>query len=87
LSAGEFVVSAPAVRKFGAENLKAINSGMGLDSGSNVSSENVIHGGDSVYNYSISVNVSSQSNPNDIANIVLREIRNIDSQQIRSGRF
>jgi len=44
--------------------------------------------GDSVYNtYSVNVNVSSNSNPNDIANTVIREIRRIDNKKIRSNRI
>jgi TP901 family phage tail tape measure protein len=41
----------------------------------------------SVYNYSLSVNVASQSDPNAIAQTVMGQIRNIDSQRIRSNRF
>jgi hypothetical protein len=41
----------------------------------------------SVYNYNLSVNVASQSDPNAIAQTVMGQIRNIDSQRIRSNRF
>ena len=41
----------------------------------------------SVYNYNLSVNVASQSDPNAIAQTVMSQIRNIDSQRIRSNRF
>jgi hypothetical protein len=73
LTPGEFVVRQPAVKDFGADNLKAINNGT--------------YGGNSVYNsYEVNVNVSSMSNPNEIANAVLTKIRQIDSQTVRGVR-
>jgi hypothetical protein len=41
----------------------------------------------SVYNYNLSVNVASQSDPNAIAQTVMSQIRSIDSQRIRGSRF
>jgi hypothetical protein len=41
----------------------------------------------SVYNYNLSVNVASQSDPNTIAQTVIGQIRNIDSQRIRGNKF
>jgi TP901 family phage tail tape measure protein len=41
----------------------------------------------SVYNYNLSVNVASQSDPNTIAQTVMSQIRSIDSQRIRGSRF
>jgi hypothetical protein len=41
----------------------------------------------SVYNYSLSVNVASQSDPNTIAQTVMAQIQRIDSQRVGSGRF
>jgi hypothetical protein len=42
--------------------------------------------GDSVYNYSVNVNVANTgANPNDIARTVMAQIRQIDSQRIRSN--
>jgi hypothetical protein len=38
-----------------------------------------------VYNYSITLNVNSSSDSNDIADAVLRQIKRIDSQRIRSS--
>ena len=73
LSPGEFVVRKFAVDNFGVDKLKAINSG--ADSG------------DSVYNYSVNLNVSSNSNADEIANKVMTQIKRIDSQRIRSNRF
>jgi hypothetical protein len=74
LTPGEFVVSQPAVKNFGVDNLKSINSGT--------------YGGDSVYNYSVNVNVANTgANPNEIAQTVMAQIRQIDSQRIRSNNL
>ena len=73
LTPGEFIVSKFAVKDFGINKLKAINSGT--------------YEGSSVYNYNLSVNVSSMSDPNDIAQTVMSHIRKIESQRIRSNRF
>jgi len=42
-----------------------------------------------VYNntYAINVNVSSMSNPNDIAHAVIRQIKQIDNQRVRGNRI
>ena len=73
LTPGEFVVRRQAVRNFGIDRLKAINSGT--------------YGGDSVYNYNLSVNVKSDSNPDQIADAVITKIRQIDNKRIRGGRL
>jgi len=73
LSPGEFVVSKFAVDNFGADKLKSINSG-NTDLGS-------------VYNYNLSVNVKSDANPNDIAQTIIEQIRQVDNQRIRSNRL
>ena len=75
LTPGEFVMSKYAVENFGVNNLKAINSG----------SQNV--GGDSVYNYSVTVNASSNALPQDIARTVMNQIKEIDSQRIQGVRL
>jgi hypothetical protein len=41
----------------------------------------------SVYNYNLSVNVASQSDPSTIAQTVMSQIKMIDSQRIRGNRF
>ena len=78
LTPGEFVMTRSAVQNFGVDNLKSINAGdvSVAPSGSTSSS-------DSVYNYSINVNVSSMSDPNDIAKTVMTQIKRIDSQKVR----
>lgn len=73
LTPGEFVVKKSAVDRIGTSSLNSINNGTSPDS--------------SVYNYSINVNVSSGSNPNDIANAVMRQIKNIDNQRIRGVSY
>jgi len=72
LTPGEFVMSKYAVETHGADTMKAINNGSSV--------------GDSVYNYSINVNVQSDSNPDEIARAVMTQIRSIDSQKIRGVR-
>lgn len=73
LSPGEFVVSRYGVDNFGTDKLKAINSGTYNDG--------------SVYNYSVNVNVDTDANPDQIAKTVIRQIKQIDSQRLRSNRL
>jgi hypothetical protein len=73
LAPGEFVVSQPGVKNFGVDNLKAINNGT--------------RGNDSVYNYSVNLNVNgSNANAEDIARAVSRQIDRVNSQRIRGIR-
>jgi hypothetical protein len=72
LSPGEFVMSKYAVQEYGLDKMKAINEGS--------------YAGDAVYNYSISVNVKSGANPDEIARSVMTQIKQIDSQRIRTQR-
>jgi len=76
LSPGEFVIRKSSVDSFGASNLKAINNGT-FDGGS-------------VYNNNYSVNISvggSNNSAKDIANAVISEIKQIDSQRVRGNRL
>ena len=73
LTPGEFVMRRHAVSKYGTDMLKAINSGT--------------YGGDSMYNYSVSVNVKTDANPDQIAKAVMTQIRSVESQKIRGNRF
>jgi hypothetical protein len=45
--------------------------------------------GDSMYNntYSINIDVKSDANPDDIATAVMRKIKDVDNQRIRSNKF
>jgi outer membrane biosynthesis protein TonB len=73
LTPGEFVVKRQAVKDFGVDRLKAINSGT--------------YSGDSMYNYEVNVNVKSDANPDQIARAVMSQIRQVDAQRIRSNRL
>jgi TP901 family phage tail tape measure protein len=53
----------------------------------NGSSQSQAVSNSSVYNYNLSVNVSSMSDPNAIAQTVMAQIRRVESQKIRSNRF
>jgi TP901 family phage tail tape measure protein len=71
LTPGEFVIKKSAVDRIGTSKLKDMNEGTSI--------------GDSVYNYSINVNVRSDSNPDSIAQAVLTQIRRIDNQRVRGN--
>lgn len=73
LTPGEFVMSRYAVQNHGLDTLKAINNGDSV--------------GDSVYNYSINVNVKSDANPDDIARAVMSHIKQVDSKRLRGARL
>jgi hypothetical protein len=82
LTPGEFVIKKSAVDRIGPSTLNKINgyANGGLVGGMSTTSS------DSVYNnntYEINVNVSSMSNPNDIAHAVMRQIKQIDNGRIR----
>ena len=96
LTPGEFVVNKAASKRFG-PLLESINeskypsmigagsSGYGAPI-NNVSSS-VSDNSTAVYNYSLGFNVNgSNSNANDIAKAVMREIKNVDAQRIRGQR-
>ena len=74
LTPGEFVIRRRAVQNFGLENLKSINN-------SSASA------GDSVYNYSLNVNVKSDANPDEIARAVMTNIKRVESQRVRGSRL
>ena len=73
LTPGEFVMSRYAVNSHGIDGMKAINSGQSV--------------GESVYNYSVSVNVASDANPDEIARVVMKQIKQVDSQRIKGNRL
>lgn len=73
LTPGEFVMNKYAVQNHGIEKMKAMNSGS--------------YSGESVYNYSINLNVKSDANPDEIARTVMTQIKRVDSQRLRSNRF
>jgi hypothetical protein len=81
LTPGEFVVSKSAVDKIGVGTLRDINAGRG------VGGSYPTFVGNSRYYYNLSVNVRSDANPNEIAQTVMMQLRQIDAQRIRSNRF
>ena len=78
LTPGEYVIKKSAVDNIGSSALASINNG--TFNGSAQDSP-------SVYNYSVNVNVATSANPDQIAKTVINQIRQIDSQRIRSNRF
>ena len=73
LTPGEFVMSRYAVQSTGIDKMKAINNGSSV--------------GDAVYNYNLSVNVKSDANPEDIARVVMTQIKGVDAQRLRGNRL
>jgi hypothetical protein len=73
LTPGEFVMSKYAVDSHGIDKMKAINNGESI--------------GDSVYNYSINVNVKSDANPDEIARAVMTQIKQVDAKKLRGARL
>ena len=74
LTPGEFVIKKSSVDSIGYKNLQRINNTGTL-------------GGNSVYNYDVSINVKSEANVNDISRAVITEIKRIDSQRIRGNKL
>jgi hypothetical protein len=62
-----------AVDTHGVDKMKAINNGSSV--------------GESVYNYSINVNVKSDANPDEIAKAVMTHIQRVNSQTIRGVKI
>jgi hypothetical protein len=102
LTPGEFVIRKDSVQKYGMDILEKLNEGTFDFKNLSAPSYNVSSGqtspsvnssstksSASVYNnsYSISVNVKSESNPDQIARTVIDQIKTIDSQRIRGSRF
>jgi hypothetical protein len=73
LTPGEFVIKRPSVQSFGVDNLKAINNGT--------------YGGESVYNYSINVNVATDASPEQIARAVAQNVRRTESYRLRGNKI
>lgn len=97
LTPGEFVVRKSAAKAY-MPQLQAINSGLfpnlnapsyGMgNSNTAITKNNANNSSGVMYNsYSVNVNVKSDSNPDQIAKAVMTQIKQIDSQRIRSNRF
>jgi TP901 family phage tail tape measure protein len=100
LTPGEFVIRKDSVNKYGTNILKALNAGkielpktkaptFSVERAEPTSLKNSKdENSSSVYNsYSISVNVKSDSSPDQIARTVIDQIKRIDSQKLRGSRF
>jgi TP901 family phage tail tape measure protein len=96
LTPGEFVMNKKATQQFG-PLLSMLNeskypSMIGNRNSAQVPvnsiSTSMNDNSTAVYNYSLGFNINgSNSNPNDIARAVIREIKNVDSQRIRGQRI
>jgi hypothetical protein len=75
LTPGEFVIKRSAVKKYGIDNLKAINSGSSPADSS------------SVYNYNVTINAGSNASADDIARTVMTKIKQVESQRVRGNRY
>jgi len=74
LTPGEFVMQKSAVDSIGADRLTSMNNGTSM--------------GESVYNYSITVNATGNGlDANDLARQVMEQIKRVDSQRIRSNNY
>jgi TP901 family phage tail tape measure protein len=96
LTPGEFVVNKAASKRFG-PLLESINESKypsmigsgasGYSTPINNVSSSVSDNSTAVYNYSLGFNINgTNSNANDIAKAVMREIKNVDAQRIRGQR-
>jgi hypothetical protein len=73
LTPGEFVIKKSAVDAIGVDKLGAMNNGTSM--------------GESVYNYSITVNATGNMDANDLARKVMEQIKQVDSQRMRSNNY
>ena len=81
LTPGEFVIKKSAVDRIGTSALSKIN---GYADGGLVGGSSAVMG-DSVYNYSVNVNVATESDPNQIARAVISQIRKVDNHRVRGS--
>jgi TP901 family phage tail tape measure protein len=81
LTPGEFVIKKSAVDRIGSGTLNKIN---GYANGGLVGGSSAV-AGDSVYNYSVNVNVATDSDPNQIARAVMSQIRKVDNHRVRGS--
>jgi hypothetical protein len=73
--------------KFNTPNFSPRSSKINIDPSANSGGVVATSNNSSVYNYSLSVNVSSMSDPNTIAQTVMGQIRRVDAQRLRGNRF
>jgi TP901 family phage tail tape measure protein len=73
--------------RFNTPNFSPRSSKINIDPSANSGGVVATSNNSSVYNYSLSVNVSSMSDPNTIAQTVMGQIRRVDAQRLRGNRF
>jgi hypothetical protein len=79
--------SLSSVQSMSSPSFSSGSSSVSLNQSSVPSRQAAASSSNSVYNYSLSVNVASQSDPNTIAQTVMNQLQRVDSQRIRNGRF
>jgi TP901 family phage tail tape measure protein len=95
LTPGEFVMNKRATAEFGpmlsmlneSKYPSMIGNGFGAQTPINNVSTSVSDNSTAVYNYNLGFSINgSNANANDIARVVMREIKNVDAQRIRGQR-
>jgi hypothetical protein len=77
----------PSASSMSTPRFASVGSTASVSQSSVTSRQSAPSSSNSVYNYSLSVNVASQSDPNTIAQTVMNQLRMVDSQRIRGNRF
>ena len=77
----------PSANSLSTPRFASVGSTASVNQSSMTSRQSAPSSSNSVYNYSLSVNVASQSDPNTIAQTVMNQLRMVDSQRIRGNRF
>jgi hypothetical protein len=83
LNSGSF----PNIKNMSSPSFSSGMSSVSVNQASVPSRQAAAPSSNSVYNYSLSVNVASQSDPNTIAQTVMAQLQRVDSQRVRNGRF
>jgi TP901 family phage tail tape measure protein len=79
--------SLSSVQSMSSPSFSSGSSSVSLNQSSVPSRQAAASSSNSVYNYSLSVNVASQADPNTIAQTVMAQLQRVDSQRVRNGRF
>ena len=86
INAGSLPVM-PSANNMSTPRFASVGSTASVSQSSVASRQSAPSSSNSVYNYSLSVNVASQSDPNTIAQTVMAQLQRVDSQRVRNGRF
>jgi TP901 family phage tail tape measure protein len=86
LNAGSLPILAGA-NSMSTPRFASVGSTASVNQASVLSRQAAASSSNSVYNYNLSVNVASQSDPNTIAQTVMAQLQRVDSQRVRNGRF